>query len=148
MKPKTRRLWLLCASLISFAGAAGFILSAFQENLLFFYTPSDVNIKNIQEKQMIRLGGVVKFKSFKQRCGQGPVQFVLTDHKSDIHIAYQGVLPDLFREGQGVVVEGYLIDKLHFNASAILAKHDENYMPPQVAKALYGKGMQIKRDDH
>jgi len=148
MKPKTQRLWIIFFCILSLACATGFILRAFQENLLFFYTPSDLITKKFQEKQRIRLGGIVKPLSLKPDKKEQKIEFVVTDEKHDVHINYEGVLPDLFREGQGIIVEGYLIDKSHFNAMTVLAKHDENYMPPQIEKALRGNGVHIKYNEH
>ncbi|MBL0941702.1 MAG: cytochrome c maturation protein CcmE [Alphaproteobacteria bacterium] len=144
MKPKTQRLWIILFCILSLACALGFILRAFQENLLFFYTPSDLLNKNFQENQRIRLGGIVKPLSVKLHAKEHKIEFTVTDETHDVHINYKGILPDLFRERQGIIVEGYLIDKSHFNAISVLAKHDENYMPPQVEKALRGKGLHIK----
>lgn len=147
MKPKTQRLWIILFCILSLACAIGLILRAFQENLLFFYTPSDLISKNFQEKQRIRLGGIVKPLSVKLPTKGHKIEFVVTDKTHDVHIRYEGILPDLFREGQGIIVEGYLMDKSHFHAITVLAKHDENYMPPQVEKALRGKGVHIKYYD-
>ena len=136
MKPRHRRLWLISSVLICLSCACWFILSAFRENLLFFYSPSEVSAKAISPHQRIRLGGIVKSKSLVWYKESQMAQFLLTDHKNEIEVSYQGLLPDLFREGQGVVAEGYLMDKRHFNASIILAKHDENYRPARVIKHI------------
>ncbi len=127
------------------------ILYALRDNVIFFYSPSEIEKKvsngDIADGSLIRLGGLVLEDSF-QRGEDNNVSFVITDLKNEINIAYSGILPDLFREGQGVIAEGYieiikvknkddiLKKQLKFNASNILAKHDENYMPPEVSEAL------------
>jgi cytochrome c-type biogenesis protein CcmE len=147
MKPKIRRLWGILFCFLSLACATGFILYAFQENLLFFYTPSDLFVKKIHEKQKIRLGGYVKPRSFKYDKKKQKVEFILSDGQYEIYISYRGILPNLFREGQTIIVEGYLINSTHFDAINVLAKHDENYKPPPIKKALYSKGIHIKYND-
>lgn len=113
------------------------IMNAFNEHLVFFYTPSDMADKDIGAEQLIRIGGLVEEGSFAE--GDQRIDFVVTDLTASLPASYNGVPPALFREGQGVVAEGYL-EQGHFRAVKLLAKHDENYMPPEVAKALKESG--------
>lgn len=116
------------------------VMFAVRDTIVFFHTPSDVAEKNIAAGQRIRLGGLVAMGSVKR--GQGPdIEFVITDTIKTITVHYRGILPDLFREGQGVVAEGKLDGTGLFAADTVLAKHDENYMPPEVAKSLKDKGV-------
>jgi cytochrome c-type biogenesis protein CcmE len=113
---------------------------ALRDSIVFFHTPSDLSAKAVPVGQRIRLGGLVATGSVKR--GQGAdVEFAITDTAEQVTVHYRGVLPDLFREGQGVVTEGKLEDGKVFRADTVLAKHDENYMPPEVAKALKEKGL-------
>ncbi|MBA3814066.1 MAG: cytochrome c maturation protein CcmE [Alphaproteobacteria bacterium] len=134
MKPKHQRLFLICSALMGLGIAGSLVLVAFQDTLVFFYTPSDLLQKNISPQQRIRVGGLVDMDSPQQR-GEN-VHFKITDQKETIMVSYHGILPDLFREGQGVVAEGYLMNPTHFQAESVLAKHDENYMPREVAEGL------------
>ena len=138
MTPKRRRLWLLIGSLGTLAVAAALVLSALNDNLVFFYSPTQVAEKNPGADRRFRLGGLVEAGSV-QKDGQ-IVRFVVTDTNKTIAVVYRGMLPDLFREGQGVIAEGALGNDGVFNAREVLAKHDENYMPPEVAKALKEAG--------
>lgn len=138
MKPKHQRLLLIVSALFGLGISLSLILMAFQETLVFFYSPSDLLHKKISSQQRIRIGGVVETHSTHQTGEK--VLFRVTDHKEGIKVTYSGLLPDLFREGQGVVVEGYLINQGHFKAETVLAKHDENYMPQEVANRLKQKG--------
>jgi cytochrome c-type biogenesis protein CcmE len=118
------------------------VLFALRDSIVFFHTPSDLAEKPIASGQRFRLGGLVAAQSVKR--GQGTkVQFVVTDTLKNIPVVYEGVLPDLFKEGQGVVAEGRLSEDGTFIADSVLAKHDENYMPPEVAKALEAKGVKL-----
>lgn len=131
MKAKTQRLWILVASLACIVVAVGLMLLAFQENITFFYAPSDLTIKQVPLQQRIRLGGMVEKGSIVR---QGTtIKFAVTDFKTSVPVEFEGIAPDLFREGQGVVAEGYLTSPGYFKASTLLAKHDENYMPPELA---------------
>ncbi len=122
--------------------AVGLVLFALRDSIVFFHTPSDLAEKPIAAGQRFRLGGLVASGSVKR--GEGTrVDFVVTDTLRDVPVAYEGVLPDLFREGQGVVAEGTLTAQGTFLADTVLAKHDENYMPPAVAKALQEKGVKL-----
>ncbi len=116
------------------------VLAAFNDNLVFFYGPSDLAAKAIPPGRRIRIGGLVEQQSLRQQAGGHSVDFRVTDGKTDIVVSYDGVLPDLFREGQGVVAEGRLRGDGVFVATSVLAKHDEKYMPPEVADALKKAG--------
>lgn len=143
MKPKHQRLLIICLGLMSLGIALFLVSIAFRDNLVFFYTPSDLSQKKIHPEQRLRVGGLVEKNSLKQD-GQ-KVSFQITDQENVLKITYTGLLPDLFREGQGVVVEGYLSEPDLFQAETVLAKHDENYMPKEVADRLKEKG--LWRDD-
>lgn len=131
---------LIGASVGVLALASLLVLFALRDTIVFFHTPSEIAEKNIGPGQRIRLGGLVAEGSVKR--GSGPeVEFTVTDTLATLRVVYRGVLPDLFREGQGVVAEGRLDSSGVFLADTVLAKHDENYMPPQVAKALKEKGV-------
>ena len=120
--------------------AVGLVLVALRDSIVFFYSPSDVAGKHLNSGQRFRLGGLVEDGSLKR--GEGTtVSFVVTDKRATLPVTYTGVLPDLFREGQGVVAEGKLDSAGRFLADTVLAKHDENYMPPEVAKALKEQGV-------
>lgn len=138
MTPKRRRLWLLIGSLGTLAVAAALVLSALNDNLVFFYSPTQVAEKHPGPDRRFRLGGLVEAGSV-QKDGQ-TVRFTVTDTHKTIAVVYRGLLPDLFREGQGVIAEGALGGDGVFVAREVLAKHDENYMPPEVAKALKDAG--------
>ncbi len=138
MTPKRRRLWLLIGSLGTLGVAAALVLSALNDNLVFFYSPTQVAEKNPGPDRRFRLGGLVEAGSV-QKDGQ-VVRFTVTDTNKTIAVVYRGILPDLFREGQGVIAEGALGSDGVFTAREVLAKHDENYMPPEVAKALKEAG--------
>ena len=138
MTPKRRRLWLLVASLSVLGAAAALILTALNDNLVFFYSPSQVAEKNIAPDRRFRLGGLVEAGSV-QKNGE-EVRFTVTDTHKTLPVVYRGLLPDLFREGQGVIAEGALRADGVFVAREVLAKHDENYMPPEVAKAIKDAG--------
>jgi cytochrome c-type biogenesis protein CcmE len=140
MTRKQRRavLILACVGLLSVASLL--VLFALRDTIVFFHTPSDVAEKGIQVGQRFRLGGLVAEGSVRR--GEGSrVEFGVTDTIETINVVYEGVLPDLFREGQGVVTEGRLDASGKFLADTVLAKHDENYMPPEVADALKEKGV-------
>ena len=138
MTPKRRRLWLLLGSLGTLGIAAALVLTALNDNLVFFYSPTQVAEKNIGPDRRFRLGGLVEQGSV-QKEGQ-LVRFTVPDTNKTVKVTYRGILPDLFREGQGVIAEGSIGADGVFTAREILAKHDENYMPPEVAKALKESG--------
>jgi cytochrome c-type biogenesis protein CcmE len=139
MTRKQRRLILIGGSLGVLAVAVALMLNAFRDSIVFFNSPSDVAEKHIGPGTRIRLGGLVKSGSLV-RSDNLKVRFDVTDGSHDMAVAYQGVLPDLFREGQGVVTEGALDGSGVFNADTVLAKHDETYMPKEVADALKKSG--------
>src|SRR5439155_7578820 len=135
---KRRRLWLLVGSLAVLGVAAALVLTALNDNIVFFYSPSQLAEKKLSPDRRFRLGGLVEQGSVK-KDGQ-EVRFKVTDLKQSVAVVYRGLLPDLFREGQGVIAEGSLGADGVFTAREVLAKHDENYMPPEVAKALKESG--------
>ena len=139
MTRKQRRLVLIGSGLAVLGIAVALMLNAFRDSIVFFNSPSDVVERHVGPGTRIRLGGLVKDGSLV-RSGSLAVRFEVTDGKSEIPVAYQGVLPDLFREGQGVVAEGEIDGGGTFNADTILAKHDETYMPKEVADALKKSG--------
>jgi cytochrome c-type biogenesis protein CcmE len=140
MTRKQRRGVLIGTCLAVLGLAVGLVLFALGDSIVFFYTPSEVAEKHLETGQRFRLGGLVEDGSVKR--GEGTtVSFVITDKRSTLPVTYTGVLPDLFREGQGVVAEGMLTAGGVFHADSVLAKHDENYMPPEVAKKLKEQGV-------
>lgn len=140
MTRKQRRAVLIGTCLGVLALAVALVLVALHDFIVFFYTPSDVAEKHLNSSQRFRLGGLVEDGSLKR--GEGTtVSFVVTDKRATLPVTYTGVLPDLFREGQGVVAEGSLETDGVFHADSVLAKHDENYMPPEVAKKLKELGV-------
>jgi cytochrome c-type biogenesis protein CcmE len=136
---KKRRLILIISGLSVLGIATGLILFALKDGIVFFHSPSDLVTKNIQAGTRFRLGGLVMNSSIVKGDNQ-QVIFRVTDTKTDIPVSYRGLLPDLFREGQGVVVEGVLQTDKTFKADTVLAKHDETYMPREVADALKKQG--------
>lgn len=138
MKPKHQRLLLVSSALLGLGIAATLTFAAFQEALVFYYTPFDLSLKNIPPKQRIRVGGFVALHSVRHDGNR--VRFQITDHTETLAVTYRGLLPDLFREGQGVVVEGYLLNSGGFQAETVFAKHDEKYMPKEVADQLRQTG--------
>lgn len=138
MTRKSQRLIALSAGLTLLAAATALVLSAFSNNLVFFYTPTELKRMAIAPGQELRIGGLVELQSVK-RHGLN-VAFRVTDGKNDLPVTYRGVLPDLFREGQGVVAEGKVEANGSFVAATVLAKHDERYMPREVVAALKKSG--------
>jgi cytochrome c-type biogenesis protein CcmE len=139
MTRKQRRLTLIGAALGVLALAVALVLGALRDSIVFFNSPTDVVEKQVKPGQRIRIGGLVKEGSV-QRGERLAVRFEVTDGRSTIPVAYQGLLPDLFREGQGVVAEGALDPAGTLRADSVLAKHDETYMPKEVADALKKQG--------
>ena len=136
MNPKYRRLFITIIIVLTLGLATKLILMALEDNIVYFYTPNDLiekfgDTQNIQYK--IRIGGLVLESSIKKE-GEKTI-FIITDSKKEVNVVFDGLLPDLFREGQGIVAEG-MFQNNNFIASEVLAKHDENYMPPEVADAL------------
>ena len=137
---KRRKRAALLIILISITAASIYlILWALRDNIVFFYSPTEIYQKvrsgEINNQSFLRLGGMVK-ESSVLRSTDGSIVFTITDFRSDIRVYYLGIVPDLFREGQGVIAEGRIKENFLFNASSILAKHDENYMPPEVKEIL------------
>ena len=139
LKPKRQRLIFMVLGLAILGVAALLVLNAYQENIVFFLSPTDLLEKGSAPSRVVRLGGLVEVGSVERGPGAA-VRFKVTDLKHDIRVSYTGLLPDLFREGQGVVTEGKLQSDGSFAATSVLAKHDEKYMPPEVAKALKRSG--------
>ena len=136
MKPRHKRFIAISVGVAALGVAAALVLSAFQSNLVFFFTPSQVAAGEAPRDRSFRIGGLVTPGSVKRQPDGVTVQFVVTDTAKDIPVVYRGILPDLFREGKGVVAQGQLGADGVFRASEVLAKHDENYMPPDAAHAV------------
>ncbi|MFL9710359.1 cytochrome c maturation protein CcmE [Methylobacillus sp. Pita1] len=136
MKSRYKRLALVGGSIVLVALAIALVLSVFRSNLVFFYTPSQVASGEAPANTSFRIGGMVAEGSLERQADGLTVHFVVTDTVKDIQVSYQGILPDLFKEGKGVVAQGALDADGRFIASNVLAKHDENYMPPEAAEAL------------
>jgi len=136
MSLRARRKWMVCGILAATAAGTALILMAFQENLLYFYTPQEVAAGEAPSGRDFRVGGLVVKDSVWRDKDSLAVRFAVTDLKREIVVLYEGVLPDLFREEQGIIANGRLREDGVFQASQVLAKHDENYMPPEVADAL------------
>jgi len=139
MTRKRRRLYVVLLGMLSLATATALVLTAFDDNLVFFYSPTDLQEKALPAGRLVRIGGLVEEDSVA-RSGDNGVTFVVTDLAHRVPVVYQGILPDLFREGQGVVAQGSLGPDGVFVAREVLARHDENYMPPEVAEALKKSG--------
>lgn len=138
MKRKHKRLTFVGIALLLLGAAAALMLTAFEDNIVFFYSPTDLAEKKPGPAQRLRIGGLVEAGSV-EKPGGGVVAFTITDTAKTVDVRFKGILPDLFREGQGVVAEGRLRDGV-FEADEVLAKHDENYMPPEVAEAIKKSG--------
>ncbi len=136
MKPRHRRFAMVAAGVAALAGAAFLVLNAFEKNLVFFFTPTQVVAKEAPQGRTFRIGGLVEPGSVKRQPDGVTVHFVVTDTAKYIPVIYRGLLPDLFREGKGIVTQGRLGADGVFVASEVLAKHDENYMPPEAAEAV------------
>ena len=137
MKKKQKRLWYTLICITCLGATTALVLNALRSQITYFYAPSDP----LPSGQNLRLGGLVKEGSVSHHKEKCLVDFLVTDGTSELKVHYSGILPDLFREGQGVVVEGFLSKDGTLQARKILAKHDEAYMPPEVAKALKNKGL-------
>jgi cytochrome c-type biogenesis protein CcmE len=136
MKPRHQRMIAIGAGVALIAIATGLVLYAFQGNVVFFFSPSQVAAKEAPVEKTFRVGGMVEKGSLKRLPDGLTVQFIVTDTAKSIPVTYTGILPDLFKEGKGVVTQGKLGADGVFHASEVLAKHDENYMPPEAAHAL------------
>jgi cytochrome c-type biogenesis protein CcmE len=140
MTRKQRRLTMIASAGVVLAIAAGLVLFALRDQIVFFYSPSDLAEKALTPGTRVRIGGLVEEGSLV-RNGDGSVRFVVTDTAKTVSVAYRGILPDLFREGQGIVAEGTLAADGSVTAETVLAKHDENYMPKEVVDALKAQGV-------
>ncbi len=142
MTKKQKRVTFIIILMVSCFLAAGFVLNALKDSVAFFYGPSDVIAHQTNKPELVkigkvfRLGGMVKEGSVQQSTESPDISFTITDHQNDMQVTYRGVLPDLFREGQGIIAIGRLKTSDLFIADEVLAKHDENYMPPEVSDAL------------
>jgi cytochrome c-type biogenesis protein CcmE len=136
MKPRHRKLALIALVVVAIGIAAALVLNAFRSNLVFFFSPTQVANGEAPTNRAFRIGGLVEAGSLKRQADGLTATFVVTDTAKSIPVSYQGILPDLFKEGKGVVAEGRLGHDGHFTATQVLAKHDENYMPPEAASAL------------
>ena len=136
MKPRQQRMLAVGLSIAGLAIAAALTLRAFQDNMMFYIEISEVAKGNIPDDRNFRVGGLVVDNSIRRDPGDLELEFTLTDTQANLVVAYSGVLPDLFREGQGVIAHGRMGDDGRFMADTVLAKHDENYMPPEVAETL------------
>ena len=140
MKPRHRRIVWIVAGLGALGVAVALVLNAFRSNLVFFYTPTQIANGEQPKSRNFRLGGLVADNSLKRVPDGLGVTFIVTDKAKSIPVRYSGILPDLFKEGRGVVAQGHLGDDGGFVATEVLAKHDENYMPPEAAEALRKAG--------
>ena len=137
MTPRRKRMLAVTAIVLGVGAATAVALQALNENLLYFYSPSQVMGGEAPDERSFRLGGLVTTGSVERMPGSLEVRFKVTDHAQTIPVSYSGLLPDLFREGQGVIARGRLREDGTFVAEEVLAKHDENYMPPEVAESLH-----------
>ena len=139
MIKRKKRIYLISLFFITIATSIYLILWALRDNIVFFYSPTEIqqkiSIKEINEMSKLRLGGMVKKSSIKQ-VNDGSINFIITDFNKEMIVFYKGIIPDLFKEEQGVIAEGSVNKEGMFIANSILAKHDENYMPPEVQNAL------------
>jgi len=131
---------VVAIAMLAFGVATALVLMAFEDNIVFFYSPTDLVEKDAPVGRRLRIGGLVEADSVRRLDGGLRIEFRVTDLAHAVPVSYEGLLPDLFREGQGVVAEGTLSAGGVFLASEVLAKHDENYMPPEVAEALKKSG--------
>jgi cytochrome c-type biogenesis protein CcmE len=136
MKQRHKRLALIGVGLAGLGTAAALVLNAFQNNLVFFFSPTQVVAREAPVQKTFRVGGLVQENSLKREDDGLTMRFVVTDLANNIPVVYRGILPDLFKEGKGVVAQGRLAEDGIFHAEQVLAKHDENYMPPEAADAL------------
>ena len=136
MKTRHKRIALIVGGLVILGLVATLVLNAFQSNLVFFFSPTQVAAGEAPKGKSFRIGGLVKDGSIKREADGVTLRFVMTDTENDMIVAYKGILPDLFKEGKGAVAQGKLGEDGVFAASEVLAKHDENYMPPEATKAV------------
>ena len=147
MKPRTRRALAIVAGLGTLGVAVMLVLNAFQSNLVFFFSPSQIAANEAPRDRAFRIGGLVEEGSIKRDGQSLTVQFVVTDMAQRVPVSYTGLLPDLFKEGKGVVAQGKLGADGVFRADEVLAKHDENYMPPEAAEALKQAGHPMAKEN-
>ncbi len=140
MTRKRRRLYVVLLGLSTLAVASALVLTAFEDNIVFFYSPTDLATKNPPPDRRIRIGGIVVDDSVTRKADGVTIEFRVTDIENTVRVSFRGILPDLFREGQGIVAGGKLVAGGVFVADEVLAKHDENYMPAEVADALKKSG--------
>lgn len=145
---RKRRLIAVLIIIIGVGIAATIAFRALNENMLFFVSPSDVQAQSLPEGKRFRLGGLVENNSVNRANDSLKVTFVVTDGPASVDVSYDGILPDLFREGQGIIAIGALTSDGHFEATEVLAKHDEEYMPPEVADALKKSGHPMPGKDN
>ena len=136
MKPRHKKLTIIITSVAALSLSAALVLDAFQSNLVFFFSPTQVAANEAPQGKSFRIGGLVEEGSVKRQSDGVTINFVVTDTAKVIPVVYTGILPDLFKEGKGVVAQGKLTSNGIFRADEVLAKHDENYMPPEAAEAL------------
>ena len=142
MTRKERRIYFILIGLATLGIAVALVMTAFEDNIVYFHSPTDIATRtDLQKDRRLRLGGLVKQGSWQKESDGLTHKFFVTDTAHDIRVAYKGIMPDLFREGQGVVMEGRLQQDGSFRADEVLAKHDENYMPKEVADSLRKAGM-------
>ena len=134
MTPRQKRFWFITCGIVVLCLAAAFVLNAFQSNLVFFFTPSQVARGEAPKNRLFRIGGMVKEGTLKR--GKDEIEFIVTDFSNEVVVHYTGLLPDLFKEGKGVVAQGRLSDDNVLTATEVLAKHDEKYMPPAAKDAI------------
>ncbi len=140
MTGRRKRLLLLAGALLALGGAAALVLAAFNRNMVFFYSPAQVAAGEAPAGRSFRIGGMVQPGSVRREADSVSVSFAVTDYAQTIQVRYKGIVPDLFREGKGVVAQGRLDGGALFVADEVLAKHDENYMPPEAARAVAASG--------
>ena len=138
MKPKHQRLAFISLGFLLLAGAVALVLTAFEDNLVFFHSPTDLKTKVVSAEQRLRIGGLGGKGSVK-KIADANIRFTVTDLANSVQVNFRGILPDLFREGQGIVTEGHFRDGI-FQATEVLAKHDETYMPAEVTDAIKKSG--------
>ena len=147
MKPRTKRAIAIVGGLAALGIAAALVLNAFQSNLVFFFTPTQVAKNEVPKDRTFRMGGLVEPGSLVRQQDALTVNFKITDGAQSIPVVYTGILPDLFKEGKGVVAQGKVHGDGIFKASEVLAKHDENYMPPEAAEALKQSGHPMAKEN-
>ena len=143
MSTRKKRILIVCAILVGISISVILILTAFEKNLMYFYSPTEIINGDAPKARSFRIGGLVVTDSVIRNSDDLKVSFILTDMVNEVKVIYEGILPDLFREGQGIVANGKLQSDNIFIAEQVLAKHDENYMPPEVAEALEAAGAQM-----